>query len=129
MYATAQIPPPPEPGPTPAPGTPFEPRVGLLQSGAIVLNWKCNNPEGTTGTIYEVRRSLTGSSGAFTLIGASGVKEFTDETIPFGSGAVTYEITAVRSTRRGTPAQFNVNFGVNGPGLTVTTVAPVKMAA
>lgn len=135
VYATAQIPPPAEPGPTPAPGTPFDPRVELLQGGAIVISWKCANPEGTSGTIYEVRRSLTGSGGTLTLIGASGVKEFTDDTIPFGSGAVTYEVTGVRSTRRGLPAQFNVNFGVNGPGLSVMDVtAPgvggeIKMAA
>jgi hypothetical protein len=39
----------------------------------------------------------------------------------------------VRSTSRGNPAQFTVNFGTMGPGLTtiesVTQGGPVKMAA
>jgi hypothetical protein len=130
VYVLAQIPPPAAPGTTPPPGTPFEFTVGLLQNGALELKWKCNNPSGTQGTIYEVKRSVNG--GAFNFVGATGVKSFTDDTLPSGATPATYQVTAVRSTARGNPAQFTVNFGIGGPGLTIASVVesgPVKLAA
>ena len=130
VYVLAQIPPPADPSTAPPPGTPFEFRVGLLQNGALELKWKCNNPSGTQGTIYEVKRSIGG--GAFNFVGATGVKLFTDDTLPSGSAPVTYQITAVRSTARGNPAQFTVNFGIGGPGLTIASITeggPMKMPA
>ncbi|MBL9030862.1 MAG: hypothetical protein JNM80_04035 [Phycisphaerae bacterium] len=137
VYTLAQIPPPATPGVSPPPGTPFDFTVGLLQSGALELKWKCNNPSGTQGTIYEVKRRI-GGSGNFSFVGATGVKAFTDDTVAAGSPSVTYQITAVRSTQRGNPAQFTVNFGVGGggAGLTIESVTaegaaggPVKLAA
>ncbi len=130
VYVLAQIPPPADPSTAPPPGTPFEFRVSLLQNGALELKWKCNNPSGTQGTIYEVKRSIGG--GALNFVGATGVKSFTDDTLPSGSAPVTYQITAVRSTARGNPAQFTVNFGIGGPGLTIASITeggPMKMAA
>ncbi len=133
VYVLAQIPAPATPGVTPPPGTPFDLRIGLLQTGALELKWKCNNPAGTQGTIYEVRRQIGGAGGGagFTFIGASGSRGFTDDTLPTGSAPIVYQITAVRSTARGNPAQFIVNFGTAGPGITVTDVTgrEVKMAA
>ena len=115
VYVLAQIPPPATPGSTPPPGTPFDFNVGLLQDGALELRWKCNNPSGTVGTIYEVRRALAG--GAMQFVGASGVKSFIDNALPGGAATpVTYQITAVRSTARGNPAQFSVNFGGGAGG-------------
>ena len=125
VYSIAQIPPPAIPGTTPPPGTPSNFTVGLLANGALELKWKCINPEGVSGTIYEVRRN-----GQF--IGASGIKSFTDETLP-GTSPVVYQVTAVRSTSRGNPAQFTVTFGTGGGGLAITSVqggnTTVKMAA
>lgn len=136
VYVLAQIPPPAQGGTTPPPGTPFDFTVNLLQDGSLGLKWKCNNPSGTVGTIYEVKRSVAG--GAMQFVGATGVKTFTDDTLP-GASPVMYQITAVRSTARGNPAQFVVNFGTGGGGLTVASVtsAPdsgsgggeIKMAA
>jgi hypothetical protein len=60
------------------------------------------------------------------FVGASGVKSFVDDTLPSGASPVTYQITAVRSTARGNPAQFVVNFGVGGGGFAVTSVTPVS---
>ena len=133
VYDAAQIPPPATPSPAPAPGTPYKFAVTLEDSGAITLKFKCDNPAGTTGTIYEVRRKIGG--GAMAFIGASGVKSFTDETLPSSSasGGVTYQITAVRSTARGQSASFNVNFGVGGDGMLFAQVSEhagtMKMAA
>lgn len=130
VYILAQIPPPADPSTAPPPGTPLDFTVGLLQSGALELKWKCNNPSGTQGTIYEVKRSIGG--GAFNFVGATGVKSFTDDTLPSGAMPATYQVTAVRSTARGNPAQFTVNFGIGGPGLTIASVVengPMKMAA
>lgn len=134
VYAAAEIPAPLPPSPAPAPGTPTEFSVGLSQSGVIMLAWKCANPTGTTGTIYEVRRRT--GMGAWNFIGATGVKAFDDDTLMSSAAVngVTYEITAVRSTKRGLPAQFNVNFGIGGDGAMVASVenvpsVPVRMAA
>ena len=98
-----------------------------------MLKWKCANPVGSVGTLYEVRRK-TGTS-AFTLLSTEGTREFTDESLPAGATGVTYEITARRTTVRGMPAQFNVNFGVgSGGGIFITSVTEggetgMKMAA
>jgi hypothetical protein len=129
VYTLAEIPPPATPGTTPPPGTPFDFTVGLLQDGALELKWKCNNPSGTVGTIYEVKRKI--GNGAFEFVGASGVKTFTDDSLPANASPCTYQITAVRSTSRGNPAQFTVTFGSGGGGLTISTLEgeSVKMAA
>jgi len=132
VYVLAQIPPPAAGGTTPPPGTPFDFTVGLLQDGSLELKWKCSNPSGTVGTIYEVKRSIGG--GALTFVGATGVKTFTDDSLPSNASPCTYQVTAVRSTARGNPAQFTVNFGMGGGGLTIASVISegadeVKMAA
>lgn len=135
VYAKAQIPMPATPAPVGPPGTPFDFTVALEQTGAVTLKWKCNNPSGAAGTVYEVRRRLsaTGGGGTFDYVGSQGVKSFTDDSIPGGSTALTYQITAIRSTKRGTPGQFNVNFGLGGDGMMVATVTEagpaMKMAA
>jgi hypothetical protein len=130
VYSLAQIPPPSSGSPIPAPGIPFQPVVTLSQTGAIALNWKCTNPSGASGTIYEVRRQI--GSGSFVFVGATGTREFIDDTIPAGSSIVNYQVNGLRSTVRGPVATFNVRFGVGGGGgLTVvdSTPAEVKIAA
>lgn len=51
--------------------------------------------------------------------------------VPAGTARVSYFVTGIRSTTRGATAQFDVNFGVEGPGLAVVDVTAnaVKMAA
>jgi hypothetical protein len=133
VYTLAQIPPPATPAPTPPPGTPEAFRVELLQSGALVLTWKCPNPPGVPGTVYEVRRRL-GGAGAFAYVGSTGGREFEDQTLPAGQTSATYQVTAIRSTSRGNPGQFTVSFGIDGGdgAMSVASVveAPqMKMAA
>ena len=100
--------------------------------GTLELKWKCANPAGTQGTMYEVLRKV-GTAASFSFVGGSGVKSFTDDTLPIGVSPVRYQITAVRSTSRGKPAQFIVNFGTGGStALTVETVSgneDMKLAA
>lgn len=114
VYSLAQIPPPSAGTPVGPPGTPTDFKVELLQDGSIVLKWKCANPEGAAGTLYEVRRKV--GTGAFVFIGASGTKNFIDDTVPSGVPGIVYQVTGVRSTQRGNPSQLNVNFGVGGDG-------------
>lgn len=119
IYALAGLPAPATPQPKPAPGTPFEFRAFLDQNGAVRLVWKCVNPTGSQGTIYNVSRRLgTDPNAPFTFVGAIGEKEFTDTTLPIGAGngVVTYQVVAVRSTKAGAPALFTVNFGTAAGG-------------
>jgi hypothetical protein len=129
VYSLAQLPMPATPQPAPPPGTPTDFTAGIDQTGAVMLKWKCPNPPGVSGTVYEVQRRI--GEGAFGFLTVVGTRQFTDSTLPAGSSGVVYQITAMRSTTRGLPAQFNVNFGIGGGGLFVASATPVpmKMAA
>ena len=121
VYALAQIPAPATPTPVGPPGTPTDFGVKLAQNGAVTLTWKCANPAGAGGTMYQVFRRST-ATGEFAYVGGSGERRFVDLTIPHGSSSVTYQIQAVRSTSVGPWAQFNVNFGAGVvPSIEVTT--------
>jgi hypothetical protein len=141
VYADAALPMPAQPSPVPAPGTPQGARVQLQQTGALELRWDCKNPPNATGTVYEIHRQDGTTS---THLGTTGDKQFLDTTLPAGVPSVTYTITAVRSTMRGAPAQFTVNFGTPAgstpaagtPAVGTTpaagataTIAPVRQAA
>lgn len=133
VYTLSLIPPPVIDSALPPPGIPREFSVGLTTDGWVTLKWKCTNPEGASGTGYEVKRKV--GSGAFSIIGiGGGDKTYVDSTLPAGSTGVVYQVTGVRSGLRGPSAQVNVNFGVGGGGgFTVTSVTEgggdVKLAA
>jgi len=142
VYALAQIPPPAARSPVPPPGRPYRPRPALLATGEVLLSWKCDNPRGAGGTVYEVHRTVipatpttptpTGSTtptpasrtptsrthaadahaATETFLGVTGTRRFLDATLPAGSATALYRITAVRSTTRGEPALFVINLGV-----------------
>ena len=130
VYALAQIPVPATPSPVGAPGTPSNFKVQLRQDGTLDLRWKCANPAGCDGTMYQVYRRV-GSAGEFTYLGGSGEKEFTDATVPAGASAITYKIQGVRSTAVGEWGEFNVNFGTGSGGAATATISEAgpKMAA
>lgn len=113
VYVLAQIPAPQKPSAAPPPGTPREFVTRLLPMGEVELRWKCDNPAGTQGTMYEVRRAL-GTTRDFQFLGVSGTKRFVDATLPSGAGTVQYLVTAFRSTARGNAGLFTLNLGVSG---------------
>ena len=127
VYTLAQIPAPATPSPVGTPGTPTNFSAMLNGNGALLLKWKCANPAGSVGTIYQVWRRIGAPLTAeFVYLGGSGTKGFVDGTLPAGSAAVTYQIQAVRSTAVGPWAQFNVNFGVAG-GSMMASVEPMPI--
>ena len=112
VYQLASITPPAKPAPIGPPGTPTSFTSRLLNEGAIELKWKCPNPAGATGTIYQVWRRIDSlGETAFAYIGGTGTRKFVDATLPAGTGSVTYQLQAVRSTQAGPWAQYNVTFG------------------
>ncbi|MDB5323458.1 MAG: hypothetical protein JWN40_5089 [Phycisphaerales bacterium] len=129
VYILAQIPAPATPTPVPAPGTPTGFSATLNPDGSLKLKWKCANPAGAGGTMYQVSRR-TGSIGAFASIGGTGNRSFIDAGVPAGVASVTYQIVAVRSTAVGVAAQFIVNFGVAGGEMVASVVqSQPKLAA
>lgn len=130
VYFLAEIPAPATPSPVPAPGTPTAFTATLNTDGSLILKWKCANPAGAVGTMYQVcRRTGAEGQGGFEAIGGTGAKRFIDDTVPSGVPAVTYQITAMRSTAQGLPGEFTVNFGVSAGGSAMTASVAPRMAA
>lgn len=134
---TAGLPQPSPDSPVGPPGKPTDFTVLLNQGGSLTIKWKCTNPIGGTGTVYEVQRRLS-PGGPFTYVGVSGGdKTYNDETLPAGSTGVAYRVTGLRSGLRGPTVQCDVNFGVSGGGgggfavsdVTETEVVNAQMAA
>ncbi len=122
VYQTAQIPAPQPPKPAAPPAEPTNLTVELLPpSGALVLRWKASNPTGTSGTSYIIRRRLPGETG-WTVVGFSGKKMFTDDTMVAGPDWVQYTVQGQRSDSSGPLSQiFVVSFGIApGGGMTAS---------
>lgn len=56
VYVAAHVPPPAPKRRLPPPGRPTDVRIALLGDGTLRLTWKCRNPRGAIGTLYEIRR-------------------------------------------------------------------------
>jgi hypothetical protein len=121
VYSLADIPVPATPSPKPAPGQPTDFKVALGALGEVNLSWKCANPPGSQGTIYQIWRRL-GTETEAKYLGGVGKKEFTDATVPAGTSTVVYQIQASRSTKNGPWATYTVQFGVSGGGATIASV-------
>lgn len=131
VYQLAQIPQPAAPSVNPPPGKPTGITITLNASGAIALSWKSENASGGFFQVY--RRIGTSTTGAFTNIGGTGNREFTDGTLPLGSTSVTYRIQGFRGQDPGESSdnvlvQFGVAGGAGGAGVTVEG-ATLQMAA
>lgn len=127
VYTLALIPTPAAPSPVPPPAQPSDVKVGIdIDSGAMVLSWKASNPSNGAGTSYIVKRKLAGES-AFTFVGVTGLKTFTDDTLPAGTDSVSYQINGQRGNVSGPTRAVTVNVGVDNSGQ--MAVRSVKMAA
>lgn len=134
IYALADIPAPATPSPVGAPGTPTDFKVELVQGGALVLSWRCPNPANAQGTVYQIARKIgAGPGAAAVIIGSVGTRSFVDDSVPAtaaAAGGVTYQVTAIRSTKKGLLGQTLVEFGTGGAGeMTASIVSPPNLAA
>jgi hypothetical protein len=131
VYPLAMLPAPARPSKLPPPGMPSDFRVTLRAGGSLLLTWRCKNPAGSSGTMYQVARRVGQAEvGVFESVGVVGTKSFLDETLPAGAARVTYQVTAVRSTAAGAAARFEVNFGVSdAQGGAGTQVIQTRRAA
>src|SRR5688572_87701 len=93
VFALAQIPVPATPTSVGPPGKPYECVVELNEDGSITSKWKCSNPVGCTGVVYQLWRKI--GTGEFEYIGGTGSKTFVDSTIPAGSSSITYQMQGV----------------------------------
>lgn len=130
VYNLAEIPPPATPSAKPPPGVPYGFKINLQGNGALEVTWKCNNPAGSVGTMYQIYRR-TGTAGEFIYCGGCGEKKFVDTSIPAGTAQVTYQIQGVRSRAVGPWETFNVLFSTDtGSGaMTASIAAAPKLAA
>lgn len=132
VYALAQIPPPSTPTPVGPPGTPYQLKVALKPGGALELKWKCNNPAGSQGTLYQIGRKVNDAT-TFEYVGGVGTKKFTDNTLPAGTFQVIYQIRGVRTTAIGEAEEFIVSIGAGSGGTMMANVVeptpPTKLAA
>jgi hypothetical protein len=112
IWNLAVLPEPKTREPVAAPGSPYAPAVQLIAGGSLQLKWKCKNPSDGPGVVYEIHRQS--GDGTMSYLATSGTRSFIDSTLPAGTANVTYAITAVRSTKKGFPTQFAVQFGTDG---------------
>ncbi|MBX3396679.1 MAG: hypothetical protein KF841_15060 [Phycisphaerae bacterium] len=117
VYNLAQIQPPAPPTPAPPPAQPTNLTVSLDPTeGFLILAWKAENPAGTSGTSYLIKRRLPGE-GAFSFIGVSGTKKFVDETLVAGPDSVQYTVQGTRANQVGPVSPiFTVQFGRSPDG-------------
>jgi len=69
--------------------------VGLKPSGAILLRWRAINAAPNAGTFVSIKRKLSGET-ASVLVGNTGGKTFTDDTITQGVTGAVYIIQGQR---------------------------------
>lgn len=126
VYTLAMIPPPAPPGPSPVPQAPTNFKVELNPDGSVTLKWKGN---GEGNTFWIVKRKLPGQS-VFTFAGGSGIKRFTDTTIPSGTGSLEYTVFGQRGDVSGPESNvIAIRFGTGGPGLSFEMIPRLAAAA
>lgn len=110
VYTLAVIPPPESASTIAPPGDPTAFTSDIDQVGWLTLRWKCKNPRGSSGTMYQVTRQLDGA-GPFDHLATVGKKVFVDRSIPLGTKFANYAVQAIRSTRVGAATRHSVYFG------------------
>ncbi|MCW5776992.1 MAG: hypothetical protein KIS87_11180 [Phycisphaeraceae bacterium] len=110
VYAEADVPPPAQPSPLGPPGTPTDIATSINNRGFIDIRWKADNAANSSGAYFKIERRLDDEL-TFRLLGTTGLKTFTDESIPVGTVQATYIITPCRGDASGQACeQFVVPF-------------------
>lgn len=107
----------------PGPCTGF--RIDLNGDGSLTIGWTAKHPAGSDRVVYLVQRQLPGEE-AWTLLGASGEKSYTDDTLPQGVTGATYTVTAQRGRVKGAASiPIVVSFGSvpSGGGMIAASIA------
>ena len=113
VYVRANVPPPAPRTPQGPPGQPHGVQVRLGSRGELHLAWKAEDAAASSGVYFVVSRRLDNDP-VFTLLGATGEKAITDDTLPRGTGCATYVIAPFRGTLAGpVSVQTRVQFGTD----------------
>ncbi|MBK8267891.1 MAG: hypothetical protein IPK83_06130 [Planctomycetes bacterium] len=133
VYNLAQIQPPAPPTPAPPPAQPTNLNVSLDPTeGYLMLSWKAENPVGTSGTSYIIKRKLPTES-VFSFIGVSGTKKFVDESLVAGPDSVQYTVQGTRANQVGPVSPiFTISFGRSPDGgfsMSVSESSPASYAS
>ncbi|HYF15375.1 MAG TPA: hypothetical protein VD971_09925 [Phycisphaerales bacterium] len=92
----------------------------VASTGAVELRWRSNNPTGTSGTSYIVRRRLSPTE-EFAFVGVTGERRFVDNTFIAGPDSVQYTVQGQRADSAGPLSEIlAVRFGRTGPGRTLS---------
>lgn len=137
VYALAQIPPPSPRVPATPPGKPKDFAVALNTDGSITIRWKSENSAPSGGAFFSVFRRIGPAGSPFALVGNTGGRVFTDDTLVLGTTQATYIVQGFRGQEDGEASdQLTVQFGVGaGPGESFTVYStpnsrsPIDMAA
>ena len=111
----------------------FERRFVHTSTGKQPVGWRAYNPHpqqkqggkpvSATRLAAFLDKSDRGGEGLFAAIGGTSAKVFTDDSIPLGTGTVSYIVTPRRSGVTGTPSDIiTVQFGVGGGSFAVRAV-------
>lgn len=127
IYSAASIPPPADRTPSAAPGMPEGFVLSLRPDGALVFNFRCENPSNVSVT-YKVERRA-GAQGPFQFLENAKKRSFTDENPPVNNGILVYKVTAQTSTKDGVAAILMVQFGANNQATIVSQGPEVSTKA
>jgi hypothetical protein len=121
VYTRAEVPARQDPSAAPPPGQPSNLSVSLVSAtGALELRWKSNNPSGTSGTSYIIRRRLP-TEANFSFVGVTGERRFVDNSFVAGPDTVEYTVQGQRADSSSPLSEiFVIRFGRNGPGRQLT---------
>ncbi|MFI4915790.1 MAG: hypothetical protein ACIAS6_04700 [Phycisphaerales bacterium JB060] len=95
VYVLAGLSPKASPGETPPPDAPSDVVYFLKPSGKIELRWKGRGPQ---GTFYVITRQLPGEN-RFIIIATVTDKSYTDNSVPYGTDQVLYQIIAQQTDK------------------------------
>ena len=134
VYTLAGIPQPAEPTPLGPPATPTDLVATLNTSGGVVVTFKGSKAGGTAWVVE--RRTVVAGGGtptAWSKVGITETKSYTDEALPQGLDSVQYRVIASRSGGLSAPTQpvvlqFGTVAGASQSGAPQNT-AGIKLAA